>query len=375
MFLCCLHYVIPHLMTVLCAVKSTNRRQGFLCRRTASMEQATELNLLWSITTFRRQLKTFAFCIFFVSCMFLFSFCANKMTTTMMMIPWYRLMIVLVMCPQSPIRWCSTNDSVTVTNRSASSARHGPVQRLVRCGGCRVGACGRTSDRRQLSPDIHHVLVVRAEGDRCPPVSAAPRHPQHAHRAGAAGVPDAEPRRLACGEVQHRAMQHAASWRRPKSDAAAAAAVNYDVVFLMSTVTASCCIAAATHRIRLRISTSHFFVIQITYILEWAGRYPPPRKLPLSFGSSGPPHDTWLLGLRVSIPQMAPWSVHLFFCSSQLWPTDRPTERPWNIVDNRLKSEYYAVQSDAAQYYHLSNTVACSALKESLILSLGHSSK
>jgi len=51
------------------------------------MEQATELNLLWSITTFRRQLKTFAFCIFFVSCMFLFSFCANKMTTTMMMIP------------------------------------------------------------------------------------------------------------------------------------------------------------------------------------------------------------------------------------------------------------------------------------------------
>jgi len=87
MFLCCLHYVIPHLMTTLCAVKSTNRRQGFLCRRTASMEQATELNLLWSITTFRRQLKTFAFCIFFVSCMFLFSFCANKMTTTMMMIP------------------------------------------------------------------------------------------------------------------------------------------------------------------------------------------------------------------------------------------------------------------------------------------------
>jgi len=41
---------------------STNRRQGFLCRRTASMEQVPiQLKLLRSTTTFRRQLKTFLF--------------------------------------------------------------------------------------------------------------------------------------------------------------------------------------------------------------------------------------------------------------------------------------------------------------------------
>ena len=41
---------------------STNRRHGFLCRHTASMELApTQLKLLRSTTTFCRQLKTFLF--------------------------------------------------------------------------------------------------------------------------------------------------------------------------------------------------------------------------------------------------------------------------------------------------------------------------
>ena len=42
---------------------STNQRQGFLCRRTASMEHAADTveTTIRSITTFRRRLKTFLF--------------------------------------------------------------------------------------------------------------------------------------------------------------------------------------------------------------------------------------------------------------------------------------------------------------------------
>jgi len=98
-------------------------------------------------------------------------------------------------------------------DRSAAAARYGPVQRLVRRGRRRLGACGRAADGRQFPTAVDHVLVVRAEGGRRPPVAAAPRHSQHAHRAGAAGVPDAQGCRHVGGEVQHRAVRHAASGR------------------------------------------------------------------------------------------------------------------------------------------------------------------
>jgi len=74
----------------------------------------------------------------------------------------------------------------------------------------------------------------------------------------------------------------------------------------------------------------------IPYNLQWVRRYPP--KLPLSTGGSGPPSNAWLLlPTRVLSLQTTSWSVHPFWQSSWLWPTDRQTYRPRYVCNSRQR--------------------------------------